>query len=101
MDPENLVRSWFSLLGLSVVARRLSASLDRSWFSAGFIPLICFRAVGKRIASGFFSAAPRLMLSLPSRITRQSHSGPSFLNDSGDPIGLISVPENPALLLLT
>ena len=33
-------------------------------------------------------------------MTLKSHAGPSFPNVSADPIGLISVPVNPALLLV-
>jgi hypothetical protein len=45
-------------------------------------------------------AAPLLTLSPFCRMTLKSHAGPSFPNVSADPIGLISVPVNPALLLV-
>ena len=46
------------------------------------------------------SVAPLLTLSPFCRITLKSHAGPSFPNVSADPIGLISVPVIPALLLV-
>ena len=46
------------------------------------------------------SAAPRLTLNPFCRMTLKSHAGPSFPSVSDDPIGLNSVPEIPALLLV-